>query len=160
MSQNSRNQGFSNYICLMIERSGSGSRVGSGSGSIPLTNGSGSGRPKNTWIRIRKPWKNFVFACRSYAHNCRAADLGGEGRADGGGAARNVLIAAGLRHHGEGVVPNRSPILLNLCTVSTSAAKETVSRDFLIPMFLHFFLEILHKFAEIFSVSKTPAAMS
>jgi hypothetical protein len=41
MSQNSRNQGFSYYICLMIE----------GSGSIPLTNGSGSGRSKNTWIR-------------------------------------------------------------------------------------------------------------
>ncbi len=34
-SQNSRYQGFSYYICLMIE--------GSGSGSIPLTNGSGSG---------------------------------------------------------------------------------------------------------------------
>jgi hypothetical protein len=32
---------------LMIE--GSGSRAGSGSGSIPLTNG--SGRPKNNWIR-------------------------------------------------------------------------------------------------------------
>ncbi len=32
MSQNSKNQGFSYYICLMIE-------------------GSGSGRPKNTWIR-------------------------------------------------------------------------------------------------------------
>jgi hypothetical protein len=26
---------------------------GAGPGSIPLTNGSGSGRPKNTWIRIR-----------------------------------------------------------------------------------------------------------
>ena len=53
MSQNSRNQGFSYYICFMIEGSGSGSRAGSGSGSIPLTNGSGygSGRPKNTWIR-------------------------------------------------------------------------------------------------------------
>ncbi len=53
MSLNSRNQGFSYYICLMIEGSGSGSRAGSG---IPLTNGSGSGRPKNTrirWIRIR-----------------------------------------------------------------------------------------------------------
>jgi hypothetical protein len=36
MSQNSRNQGFSYYICLLIE--------GSGSGSIPLTNGSESGR--------------------------------------------------------------------------------------------------------------------
>jgi hypothetical protein len=38
-----RNQGFSYYFCLTIE----------GSGSIPLTNGSGSGRPKNKWIRIR-----------------------------------------------------------------------------------------------------------
>ncbi len=44
-SQNSRNQGFSYYFCMMIE--------GSGSGSIPLTSGSGSGRPKNMWIRIR-----------------------------------------------------------------------------------------------------------
>ncbi len=44
-SQNSRNQGFYNYFCMMIE--------GSGSGSIPLTNGSGSGRSKNMWIRIR-----------------------------------------------------------------------------------------------------------
>jgi hypothetical protein len=33
-SQNSRNQGFSYYFCMMIE-------------------GSGSGRPKNMWIRIR-----------------------------------------------------------------------------------------------------------
>ena len=42
--QNSGNQGFSYYFCLMIE----------GSGSIPLTNGSGSGarRPEN--IRIRR----------------------------------------------------------------------------------------------------------
>jgi len=41
-SQNSGNQGFSYYFCLMIE--------GSGYGSIPLTNGSGSGsrRPKYT----------------------------------------------------------------------------------------------------------------
>ncbi len=36
-SQNSRNQGFSYYFCMMIE----------GSRSIPLTNGSGSRRPKN-----------------------------------------------------------------------------------------------------------------
>jgi len=48
-SQNSRNQGFSCYFCMMIE--------GSGSGSIPLTSGSGSGRPKNMWIRwIRIRW--------------------------------------------------------------------------------------------------------
>jgi hypothetical protein len=38
---NSRNQGFSNYFCLMIE----------GSGSVPLTSGSVSGRTKNMWIR-------------------------------------------------------------------------------------------------------------
>jgi hypothetical protein len=46
-SQNGWNQGFSYYFCMMIE--------GSGSGSIPLTNGSKSGsrRPKNIWIRIR-----------------------------------------------------------------------------------------------------------
>ncbi len=36
-SQNIRNQGFSYDFCLMIE----------GSGSVPLTNGSGSRRPKN-----------------------------------------------------------------------------------------------------------------
>jgi hypothetical protein len=61
MSQNSRNQGFSYYICLMKE--GSGSRAGSGSGFIPLTNGSGSGsrRSKNTWIRwIRIRIRNTV----------------------------------------------------------------------------------------------------
>ncbi len=42
MSQNSRNQGFSYYFCLIIE----------GSGSVPLTNGSGSRRPKNTRILL------------------------------------------------------------------------------------------------------------
>jgi hypothetical protein len=40
-SQNSRNKGFSNYFCLMIK----------GSGSVPLTNGSGSGRPKCFRVR-------------------------------------------------------------------------------------------------------------
>jgi hypothetical protein len=44
-SQTSGNQGFSYYFCMMIE--GSGSRAG----SIPLTSGSGPGRPKNMWIR-------------------------------------------------------------------------------------------------------------
>ncbi len=43
--QNSRNQGFSYYFCMMIEGSGYGSV------STPLTSGSGSGRPKNMWIR-------------------------------------------------------------------------------------------------------------
>ena len=57
--QNSRNQGFSYYFCVMIE--GSGSRAGSGSGSIPLTSGSGSWSPKNTWIRwIRIRLRNTV----------------------------------------------------------------------------------------------------
>ncbi len=41
-SQNNRNQGFSDYFCMMIE----------GSGYIPLTLGSGSGRPKNMLIRL------------------------------------------------------------------------------------------------------------
>jgi hypothetical protein len=36
-------KGFSYYICMVIE--------GSGAGSIPLTSGSGSWRPKNMWIR-------------------------------------------------------------------------------------------------------------
>jgi hypothetical protein len=43
-SENNRNQGISYYFCMMIE------------GSIPLTSGSRSGRPKNMWIwwiRIR-----------------------------------------------------------------------------------------------------------
>ncbi len=46
-SQNSRNHGFSCYFCSMIE--------GSGSGSILLTNGSGSGsrRPKNSMHRSK-----------------------------------------------------------------------------------------------------------
>ncbi len=42
-SQNSMDQCFSYYFCLMIE--------GSGSRSLPLTNG--TGWPKNMWIRIR-----------------------------------------------------------------------------------------------------------
>jgi hypothetical protein len=40
-SQNNRNQGFSYYFCLMIEVTG----------FVSLTNGSGSGRPKNIQIR-------------------------------------------------------------------------------------------------------------
>jgi hypothetical protein len=54
-SQNSRNPGFSYYFkysCTMIE----------GSGSIPLTSGSGSGRPKNMWIRIRNnAWRSSAL---------------------------------------------------------------------------------------------------
>ncbi len=47
---------ISYYFCLMIE--------GSGSGSVALTNGSGSRRPKNIWIRrirIRNTaWKSWI----------------------------------------------------------------------------------------------------
>ncbi len=48
-------KGFSYYFCLMIKGSG----VGSGSRSIPLTDGSGSRsrRPKNMWLRIRNTGK-------------------------------------------------------------------------------------------------------
>jgi hypothetical protein len=52
-SPNIRNQGFSYYFCMMIE--------GSGSGSIPLTSGSGSWRPKNMWIRNTAQNKTAVF---------------------------------------------------------------------------------------------------
>ena len=57
-SQNRRNQGFSYYFCMNIEGSG----AESGSGSIPLTSGSGSGRPKNMWIRwIRNTADKTVY---------------------------------------------------------------------------------------------------
>ncbi len=55
-SQNSRNQGFSYYFCMIIEGSGSGS------GSIPLTSGSRSGRPKSMWIRWIRNTGPDVFA--------------------------------------------------------------------------------------------------
>jgi len=60
-SQNSRNQGFSYYFCMMIE--GSGSRPGSGSGSrpvsetgsIPLNSGSGFGSGSATLLFLLSP---------------------------------------------------------------------------------------------------------
>ncbi len=55
-SRNSRNQGFSYYFCMMIQGSESGSRAGSG--SIPRTSGSGSGGPKNMWIRMQRADSN------------------------------------------------------------------------------------------------------
>ena len=58
-SQNSRNQGFSYYICLMLE--------GSRSRSVPLTNGSGSRRPKN--IRILR------IRIRTRINNCFLLDM-------------------------------------------------------------------------------------
>jgi hypothetical protein len=57
-SQNRRNQGFSYYFCMMIE--------GSGSGYIPLTSGSGSGRPKNMWIRWIRRIRNTDVQYTSY----------------------------------------------------------------------------------------------
>ena len=56
-SQSRRNQGFSSYFCLVTE----------GSGSKPLTNGSGSGsrRPKNMWIR-NTGRKNAEYAERNF----------------------------------------------------------------------------------------------
>jgi hypothetical protein len=62
-SQNSRNQCFSYYFCLMIEG------LGSGSGSV--TNGSGSGRPINIWIlriRIGIRIRNTVTNSRKSRH--------------------------------------------------------------------------------------------
>ncbi len=56
-SQNNRNQGFSYYFWLMIEESGPG--------SIPLTNESGPGRPKNMWIR----WIRIRIRIRNTAEN-------------------------------------------------------------------------------------------
>jgi hypothetical protein len=50
-SQNSRNQGFLYYFCMMIERSG----------SIPLTNGSGSGSRRLKNIGTDPTIKTFVF---------------------------------------------------------------------------------------------------
>ncbi len=50
-SENRRNQGSSYYFCLMIE----------GFGSVPLTNGSGSRRPKNIWIRIHNTLGKILY---------------------------------------------------------------------------------------------------
>jgi hypothetical protein len=66
-SQNSRIQGFSYYFCMMIEGSGSGSRAESG--SKPLTSGSGSWRPKNTWIRWIRIRNNGHRNSRGEANN-------------------------------------------------------------------------------------------
>ncbi len=51
LSKSSKNQVFFLLFLLGDRRIRIGSRAGSG--SIPLTNGSGSRRPKNKWIRIR-----------------------------------------------------------------------------------------------------------
>jgi hypothetical protein len=53
-SYNSKDQGFPYYFCLAIEG------AGSGAGSVPRTNGSGSGRPKNVRIRNTARRKGYV----------------------------------------------------------------------------------------------------
>jgi hypothetical protein len=92
-SQNSRNPGFSYYFCMMIE--------GSGSGSIPLNNAPGSGRPKaggfggsgsgfrihtsDYWIRIREAQKHVDPVDPDpdpqhwKAELCRSGNQGGKG---------------------------------------------------------------------------------
>ncbi len=100
----------------MIE--GSGSRAGSGSGSIPLTIGSGSGsipltigsgsgsrRPKNMWIRwirIRIRVRNTALNCSRCmkALNWRRADSSSSSSSlrltSAGGSGDNFTLAAGL----------------------------------------------------------------
>ncbi len=65
-SQNNKEQGFSYYFCLMIE----------GSGSVPLTNGSVSRRPKNIQIRIDKTWSKINnFAVRYFVKSSKTLGL-------------------------------------------------------------------------------------
>ncbi len=78
-SQNRRNQGFSYYICMMIE----------GSGSIPLTSGSGSGRPKNMWIpwiriRLRNTGRNICTRLCNQSLPRRETQPGSVSVIDGG----------------------------------------------------------------------------
>ncbi len=61
-SQNSRNQGFSYYFCLMIE--GSGSRAGSE--SIPLTYGSGGPKTRGSWSGSATLVSICLFRCRNW----------------------------------------------------------------------------------------------
>jgi hypothetical protein len=70
--QNSRNQGFYYYFCMMIE--GSGSRAGSG--SMSLASGSGSGRPKNMWMRIRIRIRNTASK-RRHSLNSKTSETAG-----------------------------------------------------------------------------------
>ncbi len=79
-SQNRRNQGFSYYFCMMIE----------GSGSIPLTSGSGSGRPKNMWIR----WIRIrnTASCTGYTWMWESCEFGKVLREENSGGARKRRI--------------------------------------------------------------------
>jgi hypothetical protein len=68
-------QGFSYYFCLLIEGAGSGSKLG----TIPLTIGSRSWRPKNIWIR-RIRIRNTVWKPRTLrvGLDSASADIKGE----------------------------------------------------------------------------------
>ncbi len=85
--QNSRNQGFSYYFFLTIE--------GSRSGSVPLTNRSGSRRPKHIRIRIRNTvdkgphWEGGGVASRTWVLNSRQG-------IQGSGSARNNVRSGAL----------------------------------------------------------------
>jgi hypothetical protein len=62
------NKGFSYYFCLMTK----------GSGSIPLTCGSGSGKPKNMWIRWEREKKTDnsryqYLNQKQYSYKCFAS---------------------------------------------------------------------------------------
>jgi hypothetical protein len=58
---------FLTICCLMIEGAVSVSqRYGFGAGSVPLTNGSGSWRPKNTQIRICNTAKEYAKRCKNW----------------------------------------------------------------------------------------------
>jgi hypothetical protein len=58
---------------MMIEIEGSGV----GSRSIPLTNGSGSGRPKNMWIRSRIRIRNTADIYSVFSPSCYPLSLTG-----------------------------------------------------------------------------------
>jgi hypothetical protein len=58
-SQNRRNECFSYFFCLKVEGYEAG--TGIGAGSVPRTNGSGSGRPKN--IGILQIWIQIPNTC-------------------------------------------------------------------------------------------------
>jgi hypothetical protein len=60
----------SHLFCMMIK--GSGSEAGSG--SIPLTSGSGSGRPKNMWIRWIRNTANKVIRFLPYSGGGKPED--------------------------------------------------------------------------------------
>ncbi len=82
-SQNSRNQGFSYYFCLMIE--------GSGSGSIPHTNGSGSGRPKTSGSGSATLRTSVLFFLLQVIAYCKVKKQVSRGRCCGSGSGGSIM---------------------------------------------------------------------